>query len=94
MRIVNISRLHVAAFVMALISLAVVTSHADILYVTTLGNTIDKITSDGVVSVFASSGLNNPRGLAFDSAGNLYVANNGSNTVEKSGAARSRRPIS
>ena len=34
------------------------------------------------LGVFASSGLNAPTGLAFDSAGNLYVANSGNNTIE------------
>ena len=34
---------------------------------------IYKITPDGVPSTFAS-GLNGPLGLAFDSAGNLFVA--------------------
>ena len=46
-------------------------------------NTIEKFTPDGVASVFASSGLNEPIGLAFDSAGNLYAANLGNNTIEK-----------
>ena len=34
------------------------------------------------VSTFVSSGLNGPRGLAFD-AGNLYVANYGNSTISK-----------
>ena len=34
-------------------------------------------------SVFASSGLSGPGGLAFDSAGNLYVASEFSNTIVK-----------
>ena len=60
------------------------TARADILYVTNNGgSTIEKFTSGGVGSVFASSGLNGPSGLAFDSAGNLYAANYGDNTVEK-----------
>jgi DNA-binding beta-propeller fold protein YncE len=46
-------------------------------------NTIAKITPGGVVTVFASTGLNNPFGLAFDTAGNLYAANYGDNTIEK-----------
>ena len=46
-------------------------------------NTIEKITPGGVGSVFASTGLSTPRGVAFDSAGNLYVANSGNNTIEK-----------
>ena len=29
------------------------------------------------------TGLTNPRGLAFDASGNLYVANYGNNTVSK-----------
>lgn len=33
--------------------------------------------------MFASSGLYNPEGLAFDSAGNLYAANSITDTVEK-----------
>lgn len=47
-----------------------------------LGNTIEKFTPGGVGSVFASSGLSSPTGLAFDSAENLYAAN-GDSTVEK-----------
>lgn len=50
-----------------------------------LKNTIVKFTSDGVRSTFATafSGLSSPQGLAFDSAGNLYVANSGNGTIEK-----------
>jgi sugar lactone lactonase YvrE len=41
-------------------------------------NTIWKVTQAAVVTQFASgSALINPKGLAFDSAGNLYVANAG-----------------
>ena len=32
---------------------------------------------------FASTGLNEPSGMAFDTAGNLYVANFGSNAIVK-----------
>src|SRR5580704_13831597 len=39
--------------------------------------------SNGVKSVFTTTGLNEPYGLAFDSSGNLYAANNGNNSVEK-----------
>ena len=60
------------------------TSRADILYVgNATDNTIQKFTSGGVGSVFASTGLSAPRSLAFDSAGNLYAANYFSNTIEK-----------
>ena len=46
-------------------------------------NTIEKFTPSGVGTVFASVGLNIPGELAFDAAGNLYVANLGNNTIEK-----------
>ena len=50
----------------------------------TLGNNrIEKITSAASGSVFASTGLSNPIGLAFDSAGNLYTAIFSNNTIEK-----------
>ena len=35
------------------------------------------------VSATYSAGVNQPRALALDSSGNLYVANGGENTVEK-----------
>ena len=43
---------------------------------------MSKVTPAGVVSPFAS-GFNHPDGLAFDAAGNLYVANDGDGTVSK-----------
>ena len=36
-----------------------------------------------IVSAFVSSGLDEPEGLAFDAGGNLYVANEGNNTISK-----------
>src|SRR5438477_471506 len=57
---------------------------ADILYVTNTGdNTIERFTPGGVSSVFASTGLNGPLCLAFDTAGNLFVVNTGDETIEK-----------
>ena len=53
---------------------------ADILYVANDGD-IEKFTSGGVGSVFAS--MNSPTGLAFDSAGNLYASNFGNFTITK-----------
>ena len=50
----------------------------------TAGNgTISKVTPAGAVSTFVSSGLDYPEGLAFDAAGNLYVANSGNNTISE-----------
>src|SRR5206468_4471851 len=40
---------------------------------------IDEFTPNGVQSTFAS-GLNNPLGLTFDKAGNLFVADTGTST--------------
>ena len=41
------------------------------------------MTPAGAVSTFVSSGLDDPDGLAFDAAGNLYVANYGNSTISK-----------
>ena len=54
------------------------------LYVANYGNnTISKVTADGSVSTFVSSGLNGPTGLALGPDGYLYVANNNSNTISR-----------
>ncbi len=54
------------------------------LYVSNAGNnTIERFTPGGAASVFASSGLNGPTGLAFDASGNLYAANASNNTIER-----------
>jgi DNA-binding beta-propeller fold protein YncE len=44
--------------------------------------TIQKFDPNGTASLFAS-GLSSPTGLAFDSLGNLYVANQGNNTIDR-----------
>ncbi|HVM60715.1 MAG TPA: NHL repeat-containing protein [Verrucomicrobiae bacterium] len=48
-------------------------------------NAIYEVDTNGVMTVFANTGLNEPEGLAFDSAGNLYVANSGDGTIEEFG---------
>ncbi len=58
------------------ILLCVVTGRADTLYVSNWGNnSVWKYAADGSGALFANSSLNHPVGLAFDPAGNLYVAN-------------------
>lgn len=59
---------------------------ADLLYLSYPNdNTIQKfdLTTGADLGAFATSGLNQPTGLAADSAGNLYVANLGNATIMK-----------
>ena len=61
-------------------------SLADIIYVANYGNnTIRKFdsASGADLGLFASTGLNQPTGLAFDNAGNLFVSNYGNNRIMK-----------
>ena len=44
---------------------------------------VEKFTPAGVGSIFATAGLNVPDGLVFDSAGNLFVANQHSGQIVK-----------
>lgn len=46
-------------------------------------NTIVKFTPQGVSSTFASTYLSTPRGMTFDSLGNLVVANFGDHTITR-----------
>jgi len=58
-------------------------ARADVLYASDSGRIVT-LTSSGVGSVFATSvGSTDLMGIAFDSAGNLYAANQGTNTIEK-----------
>jgi PKD repeat protein len=51
---------------------------------TALNNTIRKFSPTGVdLGDFATTGLHFPHGLAFDPAGNLYVANSPNNTIRE-----------
>jgi hypothetical protein len=44
---------------------------------------IDRVSPDGSVTTFATSGSNGGLGLAFDTAGNLFGVNYSNNTIEK-----------
>src|SRR5208282_2453800 len=53
------------------------------LFVATQANQIYKINPQGTASLFASTGLDYPDALAFDAFGNLFVANELNNSIEK-----------
>ena len=54
------------------------------MYVNIVNSGIDKITSAGVVSLFATLPANSsPYGLAFDGSGNLYVADSAADQISK-----------
>ncbi len=79
------TRLHsiraLAAAGFSLVAIGVAQSRADLLYATYSTNQIEKFTAGGVASLFANTGSSSqPEGLAFDNAGNLFVANFGFNT--------------
>jgi len=58
--------------------------YADTIYVSSRGtSTVTKYDSNGKGTVFATSYLKSPAGLAFDRSGNLYVANRGDNTIAR-----------
>ena len=64
--------------------LAADAARADLLFVVEGNtNTVSQIGPNGTQSTFANSGLNTPYGLAFDSSGNLYVSNQGNQTIRK-----------
>ena len=46
-------------------------------------DTIQRISPDGALSMFANTGLSIPTGLAFDASGNLYAANWLNGTIER-----------
>ena len=79
------TRISLAAALLALAASAVpaLATPGDLYVGNANNNTIVRITPGGAASVFASTGLNGPYGLAFDASGNLYAANVGNNTIER-----------
>jgi sugar lactone lactonase YvrE len=81
---VIVRRLSLATLTIVALLLPAAAARADNIFVANGGNnTIEEFTAGGVGTVYASTGLNNPNGLAFDAAGNLFVGNYGNNTIEK-----------
>jgi sugar lactone lactonase YvrE len=73
-----------ASTVLASSAYAGLASPSATLYVANGGdNTVEAFIPAGTGSLFASNALNNPFGLAFDSAGNLYVSSFSGTTIEK-----------
>lgn len=57
---------------------------AEVLYVTRSNHTITRIeTTTGTETVFASTLLNNPTGIACDTLGNVFAVNKGDNSIVK-----------
>ena len=54
---------------------------------------IDRVSPDGSVTTFATSGLNSASALAFDAAGNLFVTNSGNSTDRETHAQRGGRGL-
>jgi hypothetical protein len=78
--ITNKNRIIGAAISAGTFLLMACSAPAQNLFVSNFGtDNIDEFTSGGVHSTFAT-GLNYPFGIAFDSSGNLYVANTGDNS--------------
>jgi sugar lactone lactonase YvrE len=85
----------IACSSLMLLALAAPMPAVDILYVSMSDNTIVSYdTTSGVgstiaasVNTFASTNLNVPYGLAFDSSGNLYAANYNDSTISKFNAS-------
>lgn len=74
----------VVAFTLATMLYSVCAHAQDIFIPVTSLNTIVRLSAiSGSPVTFATSGLNEPEGVAFDRPGNLYVVNFGNSTVEK-----------
>jgi DNA-binding beta-propeller fold protein YncE len=81
----------IACSSLMLLAIAAPLPAVDMLYVTLTNNTIVTYDTTGNVgttiaaskATFASTNLSGPRGLAFDTSGNLYAANYGGGTISK-----------
>jgi sugar lactone lactonase YvrE len=69
--------------VVIMLLLFIASSRGETIYVGTDESKVWAFAPDGTRSVFASSGLNGPSGLAFDASGNLYVASYNNSIIMK-----------
>jgi sugar lactone lactonase YvrE len=77
-------KLSLPTALLASLFLVAVCARADTYYVSYYGtNTIEQFAPDGTdLGAFPAAGLNGPQGIAFDSHGNLYVANSNNTILE------------
>ena len=69
-------------FIALLGTMASPSARADTFYLLSFGGLIKKFSNPDAPSTFAENDLDQPEAMAFDQAGNLYVANSGNDTVE------------
>src|ERR1700677_2589135 len=74
----------VVAGTFAVLSLSSSCVAADEIFVSNNGgNSVDEISTTGVVTPFATQDLNGPTGIVFNSSGDMFVANNGFGYIEE-----------
>jgi streptogramin lyase len=71
------------AGVVSILGLGSAMATEDVFVTNNGNNTVEEIAPGGVDTTFASTGLNGPTGLVFNTSGDLFVANNGSGDIEE-----------